>query len=109
MKKIVYSPDSIEKIQQIERRVSSEFGKNVADKVKKAIVTRIRSLKNMEKSGISMYDMYGITPDYRRLYVAHNYIFYLIEDQIIHIVNIYHEKEDFMYKLYGISSEDVDS
>ena len=66
MKKIVYSPDAIEKIQQIERRIRAEFGSNVADKVKKTIIKKIRSLKKMEKLGISMYDMYGVTPDYRR-------------------------------------------
>ena len=106
MKKIVYSPDAIEKIWEIDRRIRREFGSSIAQKVKKEITNRIRSLAKMEGQGVSMFDLYGITPDFRRLYVAHNYVFYLIEDDAIQIVNVYNEKEDFMYKLFGISSVD---
>ena len=35
--------------------------------------------------------------------------FYLIEGETIQIVNLYHEKEDFMYKLFGISSVDEEA
>ena len=35
MKKVVYSPDAIEKIQKIERQVRAEYGDNTARKVKK--------------------------------------------------------------------------
>ena len=106
MKKIVYSLDAIENIQEIDRRIRREFGSSIAQKVKKEITNRIRSLAKMEGQGVSMFDLYGITPDFRRLYVAHNYVFYLIEDDAIQIVNVYNEKEDFMYKLFGISSVD---
>ena len=75
IEKIVYSPDAIEKIQKIERQVRGEYGDNIAQKVKKAITARIRSLQTLEGQGVSMYDLYGVTPDYRRLFVAHNYIF----------------------------------
>ena len=37
MKKVVYSPDTIEKIQKIERQARAEYGDNTARKVKKAI------------------------------------------------------------------------
>ena len=109
MKKIVYSPDAIEKIQNIERHVRAEYGNKTAEKVKKTITARIRSLQRLEGQGVSMYDLYGVTPDYRRLFVAHNYIFYLLEGETIQIVNLYNEKEDFMYKLFGISSIDEEA
>ena len=79
MKKIVYSPDAIERIQKIERQVRAEYGDKTARKVKKAITAKIRSLQTLEEQGVSMFDLYGVTPDYRRLFVAHNYVFYLIE------------------------------
>lgn len=109
MKKIVYSPDAIEKIQKIERQVRAEYGDNTARKVKKAITARIRSLQTLEGQGVSMYDLFGVTPDYRRLFVAHNYVFYLIEGETIQIVNLYHEKEDFMYKLFGVINTDEEA
>ena len=109
MKKIVYSPDAIEKIQMIERQVRAEYGNQTAQKVKKTITARIRSLQTLEGQGVSMYDLYGVTPDYRRLYVAHNYVFYYIEGNVIQIVNLYNEKENFMYKLFGIRSTDEEA
>lgn len=109
MKKIIYSPDAIEKILEIERRVRREFGNITAQKVKRTITEKIRSLSQMESQGVSMFDLYGVTPDYRRLYVAHNYIFYLVEEKTIKIVNLYNEKEDYMYKLFGISSIDEEA
>ena len=106
MKKIVYSPDAIEKIQEIDRKIRREYGSLIAQKAKKEITDRIRSLAQMEGQGVSMFHLYGVTPDFRRLYVAHNYVFYLIGDDAIQIVNVYNEKEDFMYKLFGISIVD---
>ena len=36
--------------------------------------------------------------------IGHNYLFYRIEKDKIIIVEIFDEREDFMYKLFGISS-----
>lgn len=109
MKKLEYSPDAIQKIQEIEYIVRVRYGDKVAGKVKKTIVQRIQSLKMNEKLGVSMKDLYGVTPDYRKLYVAHNHVFYLLEEDKIRIVKIYNEKEDYMYKLFGIRSVDDES
>lgn len=46
----------------------------------------------------------GIPCDYRMLYVQHNYIFYQIKADVIKITDIYNEKEDFMWKLFGIKN-----
>jgi len=43
-----------------------------------------------------------ITTDYRYLYVQHNYIFYRISNNDILIIDIFNEREDFMWKLFGI-------
>ena len=53
MKKVVYSPDAIEKIQKIERQVRAEYGDNTARKVKKAITARIRSLQDTDRELVS--------------------------------------------------------
>lgn len=37
-------------------------------------------------------------------FISHNYVFYRIEDECICIVNLYHEREDFMWKLFGIET-----
>jgi len=61
LKKVVYSPDAIEKIQKIERQVRAEYGDNTARKVKKAITARIRSLQALEEQDVSMYDLRACT------------------------------------------------
>ena len=33
--------------------------------------------------------------------MSRNYVFYRIEDKYIRIINLYHEKEDFMWQLFG--------
>lgn len=48
--------------------------------------------------------MFDVETDYRYLVVGPNYIFYKIEDSCIKIINIYHEKEDFMWRLFGINT-----
>lgn len=53
--------------------------------------------------------MYDVECDYRYIYAGHNYLFYRIENNKIIIVEMFDEREDFMYKLFGISSMSQDS
>ena len=46
-----------------------------------------------------------------RIYVSKNYVFYRIEEKYIRIINLYYEKEDFMWQLFGVdttSQETID-
>lgn len=45
----------------------------------------------------------GIEIGYRYLFCRHNYIFYRIEKDIVHIARVLHEKQEFMRILYGIT------
>ena len=48
--------------------------------------------------------MFDVISDYRYLFVSRNYVFYRIESDCIKIINIYNEKEDFMWQLFGIDT-----
>ena len=63
----------------------------------------------IEKKGIAVSAMYNIECDYRYLYVSHNYVFYRIESEKIIIVEMFDERKDFMYKLFGISTRTQES
>ena len=102
MKKIVYSPDYKEKLVVIRNWLDLRFGKDVRTKHMMAIKSRLTSLKEFPEQGISVRAMFGVDSDYEFIYVSHNYIFYFQDDAVIHIVNIYDDREDFMYKLFGI-------
>ncbi len=70
----------------------------------KRITDAIRGLGKFEKKGIAVSAMYNIECGYRYLYVNHNYLFYRIEAEKIIIVEMFDEREDFMYKLFGVST-----
>ena len=63
-----------------------------------------RDLLYFENKGVSVENVLGISCDYRMLYIRHNYVFYQIKADVINIIDIYHEKEDFMWKLFGIKT-----
>jgi len=48
--------------------------------------------------------MFGVPSDYCYLFVWKNYVFYDIESDAIRIINIYNEKEDFMWLLFGLDT-----
>lgn len=104
MKKVEYSPDAREKLKQTKQYVRQKFGIDTANKIVKEITKSIRNLQQFENKGISVESILGISCDYRMLYIQHNYVFYQIKDNIIKIVDIYNEKEDFMWKLFGIKT-----
>ncbi|MBQ9685981.1 MAG: type II toxin-antitoxin system RelE/ParE family toxin [Oscillospiraceae bacterium] len=110
MKRIVYSPDYKEKLTVIRNWLDLRFGKDNRTKHMTEIKKRLTSLKEFSGQGMSVRDMFGVDSDYEFLYVSHNYIFYYQDAETIYIVNIYDEREDFMYKLFGIrtTSEETD-
>ena len=104
MKKLIYSPDAREKLKQIKQYVTQKFGTDTANKVIKEMTKSFRDLQQFENKGISVERVLGIPCDYRMLYVQHNYVFYQINADAIKITDIYNEKEDFMWKLFGIKT-----
>ncbi len=109
MKKLEYSPNAAQKLQNIKYDVTINFG---ADKAKRVIsnMTRVlRRLQEFEQSEISVEKMIGVPCDYRMIYTEHNYVFYKVTEQTIYIVDIFHEREDFMWKLFGIRTSSRES
>lgn len=104
MKRIKYTPDAAEKLREIKKTISQKYGTELATKTVKTITDAIRGLAEYEKKGIEVAKMFEIATDYRYLFVAKNYVFYRIEEQYIRIINIYNEREDFMWQLFGIDT-----
>lgn len=109
MKKIEYSQIVRRKLKILKWRLTCEFGSEVSRKTLKQITDAARSLENFAEKGASVAAMYNIDCDYRYLCVGHNYLFYRIEIDKIVIVEIFDNKEDFMYKLFGISTTSQES
>lgn len=104
MKKLKYSPGAIEKLQAIKKEIIGKYGYETAKRVMKEMTKSFRELQQFENKGPSVEGVIGVPCDYRFLYVQHNYAFYRVQDDTIWIVDIYNEKEDFMWKLFGIKT-----
>lgn len=70
----------------------------------KSITDAIRELCDYEEKGSEVSKMFDIESDYRYIFVSKNYVFYRIEEKYIRIINLYHEKEDFMWQLFGVDT-----
>ena len=75
----------------------------------KKITTSVKVLSDYPLKGIALSNMFDVDTDFRYLYVNHNYMFYYIEENKVIVVEMFDEREDFMYKLFGISSESDES
>ena len=104
MKKIKYTPDAADQLRALKKSISQEYGSNSANKIVKNITDAIRGLCDYEDKGPEVSKMFDVTTDYQYLFVSGNYVFYRVEDKYIRIINLYREKEDFMWQLFGIDS-----
>lgn len=88
-----------------------KHGQYVADRVSNRISKVLSDLKKFPEMGGSMREQYDLDCDYYMLFIEHNYFIYRIMDDMIMILEIFNEKEDFMYQLFGIvttSQETID-
>ncbi len=104
MKQIKYTPDAADKLRAINKSISTIYGKEKAKEVVGSITNSIRGLEENENIGVSVEKLFDIATNYRYIFVARNYVFYNVEDECIRIINIYNEKEDFMWQLFGIKT-----
>lgn len=109
MRKVEYSQIVRRKLKSLKVRLTGEFGLEVSRKSLKQITDVVRGLEDFAEKGISVSSMYDIDCDYRYLYVGHNYLFYRIEKNRIIIAEMFDDREDFMYKLFGISTTSQES
>ncbi len=104
MKKIKYTPDAAEKLRALKTAISQEYGLDSAKKIVKSITNAIRGLCDYEEKGLEVSKMFDVVSDYRYIFISKNYVFYRIEENYIRIINLYHEKEDFMRQLFGVDT-----
>ena len=104
MKKILYSPNAIEKLQKIKWNIRVKYGVQISNRITKNILSAIKELRIYENKGSSVARMTEIPCEYRMIFTEHNYVFYKIEKMSILIIDIYNEREDVMWQLFGIKT-----
>ena len=107
--KLEYSQIVRRKLKALKLYLSEQYGGDLAKSAVKKITDRARELQDNPELGIDLAAKYDIDTDFRSLYVNHNHLFYYKEGNIIIVAEMFGEKEDFMYKLFGISGRTRES
>ena len=110
-KKLGYSTVALSKRKAIKRDVKEKHGQFVADRVSDRISKVLSDLKKFPEMGVSMREQYDLDCDYYILFIEQNYFIYRIMDDMIMILEIFNEKENFMYQFFGVvttSQETID-
>ncbi len=107
--KLKYSPDASDKLRELNKQITANYGKPVATKIVSKIMGEIRDLQNNPEKGPSVEAMLGISTPYRFLHVEQNYAFYRIENCTIYVTDIYNEREDFMRRMFRVNLRTQDS
>ena len=107
--KVEYSQIVKRKMKALKNHLTEQFGSETAVKGMKMITKTARKLADFPQMGEAVSELFEVDTDFRCLYINHNYLFYYIEDDRIIIADMFGEREDFMFKLFGISSESKES
>jgi len=103
MKMVKYSPAALEDLQHMRDYLSENWGENVALKVLKKIMSDVRGLEQYPLSGVDLGKVIDVPTDYRYLFSEKNYVFYRIELDVIRIIRVINERQNYMQQLFGIS------
>lgn len=110
MVRLEYSQIVRKKLKRLHQELAQNCGENNSKKIMGKITKGVRRLEEFPQSGTKISSKYGIECDYRYIFVEHNYFFYRIKDSnTIIILEMFHEKEDFMRKLFGIVTTSQDT
>ncbi|MCR5790193.1 MAG: type II toxin-antitoxin system RelE/ParE family toxin [Lachnospiraceae bacterium] len=109
MKKLKYSVLVRQKMKRLKEHLIKEFGDDITKKVLKGITDDADILKEYERSGVNIAKMYNIDTDYWYLFTHQHYLIYRFDEKSVIIVQMFHEREDFMMKLFGISGRTQES
>ena len=108
-KKIVYSEIALSKRKAIKKNIKDSYGKERADKFSTDISRKLAELKRFPDIGVSMREKYNLDCDYYMIFIEHNYFIYRITDEMILILEIFNEKDDFMRQMFGIVTTSQDT
>ncbi len=107
--RLEYSQIVRKKLKVLKLFLTEQFGEEVAVSSLKKITDKARNLQDNPGIGCDLSEMLEIETDYYSVYVNHNHLFYYIEGDVIIIAEMFDEREDFMYKLFGISGRTQES
>ena len=109
MNKLEYSPLVKKKMKLLKEWLAEHFDEAIAKKILTEMIADAEILTRHEKSGTNIAEAYGVDTEYWYLFTHQHYLIYRIEPKNVIIVQMFHEREDFMMKLFGMSGRTQES
>lgn len=110
MVRLEYSQIVRRKMRELQQELTLQYGETQTKKIIGSIVKGVRILEVFPEAGIEVSKVYDVDCDYRYLFVRHNYFFYRqVNETTVIVLEMFHEKEDFMQKLFGINTTSQDT
>ena len=109
MRRVEFSPIVKSKIEELKDNLLSEYGEEIAKKVLAGMLEDTDRLSVFAESGTNISQAYNLETEYWYLFTHHHYMVYRIDPESVVIVQMFHEREDFMMKLFGISGRSQES
>ena len=109
MNKLEYSPLVKKKMLALKEWLCEHFDTDTAKKILTGMTEDADRLKEHEKSGICISEMYDLETEYWYLFTHQHYLIYRVAPGKVTVVQMFHEREDFMMKLFGISGRTQES
>ena len=108
MVKVEYSPKVLEDLQRIKEYIKRNFGVDVAQNAISKITTSIRRLMEYPLLGVALGGMIDVPTDYMYIFIERNYVFYRIEGNLVKIVRVLNEQQDYMRIFFGINTSSIE-
>lgn len=103
---IYYTPEALQDLQNVKDSIMETFfDDKLAVDTLKSIAKSVRNLEVFPYMGKELFLSGGTSTGYRYLFSKHNYVFYRIEQDMVRIVRVLHERQDYMRVLFGITEE----
>ncbi len=102
MYKLIYTPRALNDLIRIKEWIIQKHGSDVAKISMRKLTATARQLEYFPKQGSRLEYIIQRPTEYRFIFVKPNYIIYRIEENIVKIIRVLNEKEDFMQILFGI-------
>ncbi len=109
MVKLEYSPIVREKMKGLKKWLIDHFDEATAKKVLTGITSETDHLIDNPMIGTNIAEMYELDTEYWYIFTHQHYLIYRIAPNKVVVVQMFHEREDFMMKLFGISGRTQES
>jgi plasmid stabilization system protein ParE len=109
MNKLEFSPLVKTKLKILKGWLTEHYGEEKAKKVLTEMASDVEILIDHERTGTNIAETYKVDTNYWYLFTHQHYLVYRIDPQKVIIVQMFHEREDFMMKLFGVSGRTQES